>query len=280
MSAGAVLVTGASSGIGRACAERLAGNGHQVFAGVRRPEDADTLAAAGAGRIEPVLLDVTDAESIRAAVEQVSARTGGTLAGLVNNAGQSLSGPLEYVDADALRGHLDVNVVGQVAVTQACLDLLRRGRGRIVFVGSIGSRLAAPYLGPYSASKHAIAAIAESLRRELRPERIGVTLIEPGAVETRIWDDAHREVAAIEAALPPHGRRRYGKALASMRREIASAQKRAIPADRVAAAVERALTADRTRTRYLVGIDARAQAALKVLLPEKAVDAIMSARMG
>ncbi|HEY7923524.1 MAG TPA: SDR family oxidoreductase, partial [Vicinamibacteria bacterium] len=169
------LVTGASSGIGAACAARLVRSGWRVLAGVRRKGDAPE-------GTEEVQLDVTDAAQIKAAADGVE-----ELHALVNNAGIAIAMPLEFVPLDELRHQLEVNVVGQVAVTQAFLPVLRRARGRIVFVGSIAGRSALPFLGPYAASKHALEAIADSLRVELRPWGIHVAIVEPGSIRTPIW---------------------------------------------------------------------------------------------
>ena len=175
-----VLVTGASSGIGLASALRLAGAGWRVYGGVRTAADADALRQHG---IEPVELDVTDAAQIDAA----TAAVGPELDGLVDNAGIAVAAPLELVPLDELRRQLEVNVVGQIAVLQAVLPALRRARGRVVLMGSIGGRSALPFLGPYAASKHALEALADSLRVELRPFGLAVSIVEPGSIATPIW---------------------------------------------------------------------------------------------
>jgi NAD(P)-dependent dehydrogenase (short-subunit alcohol dehydrogenase family) len=187
----AVLVTGASTGIGQACASRLVREGCRVFAGVRRAEDGERLSAAEPERLQWLLLDVTDAAQIAAAAEAVSRQVGEHgLAGLVNNAGIAIGGPLEFVTPDALRRQFEVNVIGLHAVTAAFLPLLRRGNGRIVHMGSISGRIASPFIGPYTASKHAVEGLTDSLRLELAPEGIHVSVIEPGQVRTPIWDKA------------------------------------------------------------------------------------------
>src|SRR3954471_14417569 len=170
---GAVVITGASTGIGATCAAHLSSLGFRVFAGVRKPEDAERAREAGH---EPLTIDVTDPESIRSAVEQVG---DAPLSGLVNNAGIAVAGPLEFIPIDEFRRQLDVNVVGQVAVTQAFLPALRRSRGRVVFVGSIAGRSALPFLGAYAASKFAVEAVTDALRVELRPWGIDVAVVEP-----------------------------------------------------------------------------------------------------
>lgn len=258
-----VLITGASSGIGAACALRLARSGWRVLAGVRRQGDAPEGA-------EELLLDVTDAAQIQAAAERVE-----ELHGLVNNAGIALASPLEFVPLEELRKQLEVNVLGQVAVTQAFLPALRRARGRIVFIGSIAGKSALPFLGPYSASKHAIEAIADSLRVELSPWGIGVTVVEPGTIKTPIWTrSASRADELLEAM---DGRDRlealYGERIARFRQiALARGQAGASP-DSVAEAVEEALTASRPRTRRLVGRDARIRAGVE-LLPDRLRDRV------
>jgi NAD(P)-dependent dehydrogenase (short-subunit alcohol dehydrogenase family) len=180
---GAVVITGTSTGIGRATAVRLAGMGFRVFAGVRKPADADELAQTPG--ITPLIIDVTDPAIVSAAAETVASQTGSAgLRGLVNNAGITVPGPLEFLPLDDLRRQLEVNVIGPIAVTQAFLPLLRRGRGRIINIGSIGGKMSMPFLGAYHVSKFGMEALSDSLRQELRPWGIRVSLVEPGGVST------------------------------------------------------------------------------------------------
>jgi NAD(P)-dependent dehydrogenase (short-subunit alcohol dehydrogenase family) len=257
------LVTGASSGIGAACAERLARSGWRVLAGVRREGDAPE-------GTEELLLDVTDAAQIQAASEGVE-----ELHGLVNNAGVALGGPLEFVPLDELRKQLEVNVVGQVAVTQAFLPALRRGRGRVVFVGSISGKSALPFLAPYSASKHALEAIADSLRVELAPWGIGVTIVEPGTVKTPIWTTSAARADELMAKMDGRDRLEelYGERIGRFRRIAMARGQAGAPPESVAEAVEEALTASRPPTRRLVGRDARIRAGVE-LLPDRLRDRI------
>jgi NAD(P)-dependent dehydrogenase (short-subunit alcohol dehydrogenase family) len=271
---GTVLVTGASTGIGEACALRLDGLGHRVFAGVRRHADAERLRASSSGRLEPVTLDVTDAGQIEAAAKQIGAEAG-ELQGLVNNAGIGKGGPVEYLPLDDWRTQLEVNVVGQVAVTQAMLPLIRQGRGRVVFIGSIGGRSSTSLTGPYNASKHAIEAIGESLRHELRPWGIWVAVVEPGAVKTPIWDKTRDEADRLEQDLPEEARDRYARHITAIRKALELQARRGIPPEEVARAVEHALFSPRPRTRYPVGVDARIQSAMVRLLPDKAREAVI-----
>ena len=211
---GAVVVTGASSGIGRACALHLAALGLQVFAGVRRAEDGAALQAASSARLTPMLLDVADETSIRAATDTITAAVGEAgLAGLVNNAGIGVAGPLEFLPLAEFRTQLEVNVTGQLAVTQALLPLLRQGRGRIVNMGSIGGRIAAPFVGPYSASKFALEALTDALRMELRPWGLHVAIvviivIVGGGRGRRSSRCIRPEAVGQEAAAHPAGHRK------------------------------------------------------------------------
>jgi NAD(P)-dependent dehydrogenase (short-subunit alcohol dehydrogenase family) len=276
-----VVVTGASTGIGHATALALDRAGFRVFAGVRKQADAAKLRTAGSERLEPLLLDVTDAAAIAAAAKHVEAALGGAgLGGLVNNAGIGIGGPLEFLELDELRRQLEVNVVSVVAVTQAFLPLLRRARGRIVNVGSIGGRLSQPLVGPYGASKFALEAISESERMELAPFGIEVALIEPGAIATAIWEKTESYAQAMLERLPAQATDLYGDATRSVLTALERQKRVAIPPDAVARAIEHALTAARPKARYLVGTDARIQALLARFLPDRWRDALIVRFMG
>jgi NAD(P)-dependent dehydrogenase (short-subunit alcohol dehydrogenase family) len=185
-------------------------------------------------------------------------------------------GPLEFLPLADLRRQLEVNVVGQIAVTQALLPLLRAGRGRIVNIGSIGGRMATPFLGAYAASKFALEALNDALRLELRPWRVHVSIIEPGAVATPIWSKSEAEAVRMQDALPAEATRLYGTAMAALRRGAAHAERGAIPPDAVVASVVHALTARRPRTRYVVGRDAKVQAVIAGLVPDRARDRLLA----
>ena len=271
-----VLITGASRGIGRASALALARAGHDVLAGVRDEEAGGALEAEGAGRVRAVRLDVTDADSIRAAAETVGDR----LDALVNNAGIAVGGVLEAVPVDELRHQLEVNVVGQVAVTQALLPALRAATGRIVFVSSVSGRVSAPIMTPYTASKYAIEAIADGLRVELRPWGIRVVLIEPGSIDTDIWRGAEAQFSETMGGMSEEHRRLYDGLLTGAQKFIRSTAKRAAPVEKVVKAVEQAVTSSRPRTRYVVGADARGQLLAKSLLPDRAFDAMVARMTG
>jgi NAD(P)-dependent dehydrogenase (short-subunit alcohol dehydrogenase family) len=277
----AVVVTGASSGIGRASVLELERLGFQVFAGVRKAADGDSLRAESRGNVTPVMIDVTDQESIRSASSQVGEAVGeGGLAGLVNNAGVAISGPLEFVPIDELRRQIEINLVGQVAVTQAFLALLRKGRGRIVNVSSIGGRVALPFVGPYAASKFGIEAVSDSLRRELRPWGIEVSVIEPGSVATPIWDKGTATADELAAGMPAEGRELYGDAIEAVRKAVAETASRGMPPETVAKSISHALTAAKPKTRYLVGRDAKVRARIAKVIPDRVFDRMIARAMG
>lgn len=273
MSKGHVLVTGASTGIGEACTRHLAYLGFNVFAGVRRETDAQRVKGP---RIEPLRIDVTQQPSVDDAVEQLREAVGSSgLAGLVNNAGIAVAGPLEFVDVEDFRRQLDVNVVGVLRVTQALIDPIRQARGRIVNISSIGGRVAVPLVGPYNASKFALEGMSDALRRELRPWGIHVALIEPGAVATPIWEKGLEQADELTREAPPELEERYGEVMASIRRESEKNKTRGVPPQEVAEAVAHALTAGKPRTRYLIGRDAKIRAPMAAILPDRAMDALM-----
>ena len=269
------VVTGSSTGIGRACALALDRRGFTVFAGVRKQADADSLRAEASERLEPLTVDVTDADSIAGAAERVRDATGGRLTGLVNNAGIVVPGPVEGVDLDELRRQLEVNVVGQVAVTQAFLPLIRAARGRVVLMSSVGGRNALPQLSPYHASKFAIEAIGDSLRQEMRPFGVEVSIIEPGAIATPFWGKGKAEAPKARAAMDPEVLALYSDELDAIERASERTEARGAPPSNVAEAVVEALTSRRPRTRYLVGTDAKIQARLGKLLPDRAMDRLV-----
>lgn len=276
-SKGAVLITGASTGIGRACALQLDGLGHLVFAGRRKDSDAEALRKLGSDRLIPVTLDVTKPEQIAAAVEEMDETLGDrALLGVVNNAGIGCGGPLEFVDLDDLRWQFEVNVFGQIAVSQAVLPSLRRGEGgRVVNISSIAGKVVTPFMGPYCASKHALEALTDAMRAELKPWNIWVCSVEPGVIETPIWGKATDTLNEVAAKLPAEGRERYGKQIRAMAAVIKEGPSKGIPASRVSNAVVHALTARRPKTRYLVGSDARMGAFFRWLLPDRAFDYTM-----
>jgi NAD(P)-dependent dehydrogenase (short-subunit alcohol dehydrogenase family) len=275
-STGTIVITGTSTGIGRATAVRLASLGFKVFAGVRKASEAPE-----ASGITPLTIDVTDAASITAAAETVAAQVGSAgLRGLVNNAGITVPGPLEFLPLEDLRRQLEVNVIGPIAVTQAFLPLLRKGHGRIVNIGSIGGKMSMPFLGAYHVSKFGMEALSDSLRQELRPWGIRVSLIEPGGVKTPLWERGRAAADELLARVPQETHDYYGEAMESTRGASDKFEKRGSAPDVVAKAIQHALTAKNPKTRYLVGMDARAQAFLCRVLPDQAMDRVLAWQMG
>jgi len=273
----AVVITGASTGIGAACALHLDRLGFTVFAGVRKQEDGVALQRSSSDRLIPIPLDVTEQASIEEARALVSDRMGTNgLYGLVNNAGIAVVGPLEAVPIPDLRRQLEVNVIGQMAVTQAFLPLIRKARGRIVNMGSIAGRSTMPLMGPYSASKFALEAMTDALRLEVQQWGIHVSIVEPGAITTPIWEKTTSDANHREASLPGELRALYEPVVAGVRRVVEEAAKRAIPADVVAKVVEEALTAPSPKTRYLVGNDAKLRAFMVKILPDRLSDKILT----
>jgi NAD(P)-dependent dehydrogenase (short-subunit alcohol dehydrogenase family) len=274
------MVTGASKGIGAAVVRRLAADGYLVVAGVRRTEDAEALRGELGDRVVPALLDVTDPEAVAATAALVGREVGERgLAGLVNNAGIAVAAPLEFLPPERLRRQLEVNVVGQHAVTKALLPLLRRGHGRIVNLGSIGGRIASPLTGAYAASKFALRGLTDSLRLELSPWGIAVVLVEPGSTATPIWETSLAAAEKLQQTLPPEAVELYGRGAARARAGARYNATHGMPADKVAAVVARALTVQRPRARYLVGRDAHI-AAMVARLPDRLRDRLVLSRLG
>jgi NAD(P)-dependent dehydrogenase (short-subunit alcohol dehydrogenase family) len=262
-----VLITGASTGIGRATALRLARSGWRVLAGVRGEQAGEQLVAeAAGGPVQPVRLDVTSTEQIEAARGLVERDAGGRLDALVNNAGVGAGGPMEILSTQELRDQFEVNVFGPMALTRALLPALRRAQGRLVFVSSIGGKVVLPYTAPYGASKHAIEAIADSLRIELAGSKIQVALIEPGSVLTPIWDKGRDEAAQL--TIPPELEPVYGDVVGKMGHVLEETAKRGVSPDVVADVIERALGSRRMKARYLVGRDARIMLTFRRVLPD------------
>lgn len=270
-----VLITGASTGIGRATALHLDAAGWRVFAGVRREEDAASLREVGSERLVPLMLDVTDSAQIAAAAERIGEEVGeGGLDGLVNNAGVAMPSPLETLPIEDFRRQVEINLTGQVAVTQALLPQIRAARGRIVFLSSIGGRIAFPFTGAYHAAKFGIEAVGDVLRRELRGWGISVSVIEPGSIATAIWDRGERSADEIGERSPAR-EELYGKAIARYRKVMRKTAERGIPPEKVAGTIEHALSSSRPRSRYLVGLDAKVQARIKYVIPTRLFDRIL-----
>lgn len=273
----AVVLTGAGKGIGRACAERLAGKGFRVYAGVRTLADGEALRSFG--DVVPVEIDLTKENTISAAAASIRMDLGTrSLVGLVNNAGIAIAGPLEFLPISELRRQLEVNVIGQVAMIQAMLPLLRISKGRIINIGSIAGRSAMPMTGPYSASKFALEAITDSLRVELLPFGIDVIIIEPGMIATPIWQTSLAAGSKMIDSLPPQVRQFYGHIIDAVARRASSGDVEGLPPDAVAQVVEHALTARKPRTRYIIGRDAKLRAILE-RLPDRMRDRLIARKL-
>ena len=281
------LITGASTGIGRATTLHLAEEGWTVLAGVRDPSAGESLVAdsASSGRVIPLALEVTDSTQIAEAAARVeqeiadgAASSPGGLDALINNAGIGVGGPLELIAPEDLRRQFEVNVFAQMAVTQALLPALRRAHGRIVFVSSIGGRVAMAFTAPYAASKHAVEALGDALRVELHSSGIQVALVEPGAVATPIWDKAR--TAADAVSIPPELQAEYGNIPAAMRKVLADTARRGVAPELVAQTIERALTSSRMKARYVVGRDAKVMLLAKQLLPDLVFDKLARRALG
>ena len=265
MGKGCVFVTGASTGIGRAAVARLAREGFDVVAGVRRDSDAPPEANAH------VLIDLADPDGISTACKEALDLSDGDLFGLVNNAGINVNGPFEVVPLEEWRRQFEVNLFGHLAVTKELLPALLERRGRIVTVGSIGGRFSAPFLAPYSASKFAVRAWSEALRSELRPHGVQVVLVEPGAVATEIWGKGNELADRTLEGMTEEQRRRYAAQIEGARRTADFAERNAVAPEVAAGVIAKAMTSRSPKGRYLVGADARLEAGLAVL-PTRALE--------
>jgi NAD(P)-dependent dehydrogenase (short-subunit alcohol dehydrogenase family) len=270
-----VVITGASTGIGHACVLRLARSGFVVFAGVRKPADAERLRREGGEQVLPITIDVTDEASIRSAVETVRRHVNGRgLDALVNNAGIGVAAPVEYMHADVLRRQFDVNVFGQIAVTQAFLPLIREAHGRIINMGSVGSHIAIPFGGALCATKAAFRSLNDALRLELHPSGIDVVMIEPASIRTPAVDKTLGDPEGAVRQLPPEGVARYGELLRSFIKRSFEREQGGSSPDVVADAVHQALTAAHPRARYPVGKDSTLLTAIPRWLPDRLLDRI------
>jgi NAD(P)-dependent dehydrogenase (short-subunit alcohol dehydrogenase family) len=277
---GAVVVTGTSSGIGRATALELDRIGFRVYGSVRKESDAVSLAAASA-RITPIIMDVVDEKSVRAAAQSMAAELGERgLGGLVNNAGIGTFGPIEGIPIAEWRRQLEVNVIGPVTVTQAFLPLLRKGRGRIVNIGSIGGITAIPFGGALCASKHAVEAINDALRMELRQWGIAVSLVAPGSIHTTAANRMMADGEAMMKMMPVDRLALYEKPFRRVLSTMSEDEGRGSPPEVVAKVVARALTDRRPKTRYPAGRRSVMLAVMAKLLPPRVFDAIKIRQVG
>lgn len=267
MSHGVVFVTGASTGIGYATALRLAKAGFEVIPGLRRDEPLPEPV------LKPVLIDVGKPDTIGPATEEVLARADGRLVGIVNNAGISVTGPVEVLELDRWREQFEVNFFGHIAITRALLPALLANRGRVINVGSIGGRMALPFMAPYNSSKFALRALTDAMRIELAPQGVAAVLIEPGSVDTKIWEKGISEADQLLGDLSEEHKERYGAQLDGVLKAANYVAAHAFPAEKCAKVIERALTAKRPKGRYLVGNDAHVQAVIAAM-PTPVIDSV------
>ncbi len=277
-----VLITGASTGIGAAAARHMAAKGWRVFAGVRKAADGDALKDGATGDLRPIILDVARPEQIASAVQTVSESLAGEkLAGLVNNAGIAKMGPLAIQPMEDFKAHFDVNVFGLLAVTQAFAPLLgadpaRKGPpGRIVNITSVGGRLSAPFLGAYTATKHAVESITDSLRRELVIYGIDAIAIGPGSVRTPIWDKA--EAANTEG---PYENSDWAEPLKQFEQVMLSGGRTGLTPEQIAEYIDTALTAEKPKARYAPVPDKLTNWTIPTRLPKRWLDKIFWSRFG
>jgi NAD(P)-dependent dehydrogenase (short-subunit alcohol dehydrogenase family) len=271
-----VVITGSSSGIGRACALMLDRKGFRVFAGIRKDADGDALRSAASQSLTPVNIDVTDAASIQAMADQVNAEVGEAgLHGLVNNAGTTLPCPIEYLPLDGFRRQLEVNLIGPLAVTQALLPLLAQAKGRVVNVTSGAGKAGVPLMAPYVSAKHGLEGLSDVMRLEFRQLGIQVAVIEPGFVGTAMGGKLQRDTEDGIGSLPDAGRRRYGPALAKLAEEISQHAATGSPPEVIAKAVLHALTSKTPHTRYPSGAGAKRMLFMRRILPDRQFDRII-----
>jgi NAD(P)-dependent dehydrogenase (short-subunit alcohol dehydrogenase family) len=253
-----VLITGTSTGIGRACVERMAAEGWTVYAGVRKDAHGEDLVGTIAGDVRPVLLDVTDVGHLREVVTRLESELAGQgLDALVNNAGVAGGGPIEVLSDDDWQQHFDINLFGLVRVTRELLPLLRTAKGRVVNIASVAGRVSMPMLAPYGAGKHAVEAFSEALRFEMLDLGVKVACVEPGEVASAIWAKGDELIQEIDEGLSAEVQERYRRHLDALGGFMADGAKHGIPAARVAKAVHHAVTSPRPKHRYLVGPDAK-----------------------
>lgn len=268
-----VLVTGASTGIGKVCVLSLLNSGWRVFAGVRKEQDAAAIRQESQQKAIPVFLDLLKPDSIANALSTVISQTGSAgFHGLVNNAGIAVACPLEAIPLDDLRRQFEVNVFGQLAVIQAFMPLLRDSKGRIVNIGSISGRMSTPFTGPYCGSKFALEAMTDALRMELRPWGITISIVEPGRIATPIWQKSNEAANELEKRIDPDKTALYRPYIDRFRKVVLKMAATGGTPESVANAVQHALEAKNPKTRYVVGTDAKIQAFLARFVPDKLRD--------
>ena len=271
------IITGASTGIGAATARELARRGFHVLAGVRRDRDADAIRGPG---IEPLIIDITNPDHIRALATRVHGDPQGrAVRALVNNAAIQVNVPVEAFAIDEWRRLFEVNLFGHVAVTQALLPALFRSKGRVVNISSVGGKVAMATYGPYAATKFALEAVSDSLRREMAPLGVGVIVVEPGAVRTEMPGRASATAHELASAMTPEQSQRYGPLVHAITAQTAShtTSGSGLPADAAARVIAKAITARKPRTRYTVGRDATLITCSARFLPDRTLDRAIAA---
>lgn len=275
-----VLISGASSGIGKALSLELDRQGYQVFAGVRKAEDAEALRSLASSQLTPIILDVTLPETITNTCREVSEKAGGELFGLVNNAGISISGAMEFMPILEFRRQLEVNVIGQLALTQACLPMLRKGFGRLIFISSAAGRLVTPFNGPYGISKAGLIALADSLRLELAPWKINVSVLMVGSVQTPIWEKSSHLAGEIRRRLPTDAWGLYGTMQKRAGKFYLQAGNNGMRVEEVVRIIQGVLMAKHPKAYLLVGRDSVMIELVAKLLPVSWRDWLVRKRMG
>jgi len=277
-----LFISGCSTGIGRACALHFAKNEYCVYAGVRKASDAESLKAAdNTGNLEPVILDVTNESQLSDLKAYLSQKIGDVgLVGIINNAAIARGGPLEYVVPQVVRDMFNVNVMGPLLITQTLLPLVRTANGRIVNIGSIGGKIANPMAGGYSITKFGLEAFNDSLRQELAPQGIHVSLIEPGPIDTPTLQSSDQQIQEVLDSLTDEGKERYGNSIAQIRVYLQAVQNKSLPPQVVVDAAEHALESERPKTRYLVTKEAKIGNFLRWMLSDRALDMILKKTLG
>lgn len=254
----------------------LAQQGYSVYAGVRKEADRERMEAEHPN-IRPIILDVTVPADVTRSMQTVR-EAGDTLVGLVNNAGIAVAGPLEYLPIEALRNQFEINTIAPIAMAQAALPLLRESHGRIVFIGSIAGRISAPFVGPYSASKAALASLVDALRQELAPNGIAVSLLEFAAVKTPIWEKGRAAKDVMVASMPPQAMTHYGKMVDAIVAQTRREEREGMDPSIVANTVLAALRSPKPRERYVIGSKAQIQAVV-AMLPPRTRDSLIKKAM-
>lgn len=277
-----VVITGVSTGIGKATADELVKNGYHVFGSVRKESDAEELQKKLGPGFTPLIFDVTDTKAVKAAVEKVRECIGkdNGLAALINNAGIGIGGPLMHQSIDEIRYHFEVNVLGVISVTQVFLPLLGAQQprqfhpGKIINMSSVSGKLAFPFLGAYAGSKHALEAVSDSLRRELMIYGIDVIVIEPGSVKTEIWDKAEKQANNI------YNGSDYTEILKDFQKRVLETGRAGVPPVIIARTIKKILNSKSSKARYALPDNWLFTWILPRILPDRLIDIIIAKKIG